>query len=666
MASAIIVLILVWALHLLPFAFMEWRMWGFDHLLFLSRETVWSYIVLGVALGAGLAINGIRARIVQGYDRTAKFLLADRYRVRWIILSILALILFWLCRLPINLLGDARIVTANVGDAHPVFYKWSQMGAIFVAHTVSQLLSQSGLELGRATYQIISVISGAVTLYFILAIAYSISSDIRIRLLTLGLFIFSGWTLLFFGYVENYPILWPLVTAYIYSSLMCLHRSRFPLIPALIILVATVMHVQIVCFLPSLAYLMYEYYARRINRPGKAIRIGLVAIVIAVSAAVLILAYRQSLDIRLLLVGVGSGHPGTPDYTLFSLTHLWDIANQFLLLIPILPASLVIAFRRPMGPFEALDLFLLFFSIGGFIFLFGIEPGLGMARDWDLFALAGLGPLLFLIRRIKPPESKHAFLLPALVLLSALMTSPFWMTAMRTDSAMRHYTHLLNLDLPRSRAGITILRDIYSERGDSAAVDSLNQVMADAYPAYTLVPLADRMIDAGEYRQALEIADSLYTLNPYSIETLNLRGMAYLYLGDHKQALENLQQAADLGRYDSRILVNVAQAHFMVGNYEEVMTNLRRAQALAPESFYVIEALATVRFRRHQYDSAYVYALRMIEADSLFPAGYSLAGLSALNRGDSVRARTLLSHFLTISPDGKNKDYIDSIVREMQ
>ena len=97
-------------------------------------------------------------------------------------------------------------------------------------------------------------------------------------------------------------------------------------------------------------------------------------------------------------------YPGTPDYTLFSPTHLWDIANQLLLLIPILPALLIIAFLRPMRSFEPFDLFLLFFSIGGLVFLFGIEPGLGMARDWDLFALSGVGPLLFLIRRMKPEE----------------------------------------------------------------------------------------------------------------------------------------------------------------------------------------------------------------------------------------------------------------------
>jgi tetratricopeptide (TPR) repeat protein len=384
-------------------------------------------------------------------------------------------------------------------------------------------------------------------------------------------------------------------------------------------------------------------------------------------AALYALVYTHSLEARLLLIRIGTGHYGTPDYTLFSAGHLIDIANQFLLLIPIIPVLLFLAMRRGKSKAaDEIDRFLLTFSLGGLVFLFALEPKLGMARDWDLFALCGLGPLLWFIRMIDFSLDKYRPLLPFVIILSAMMTLPFWITSMRTESAINHYSYLLELDQPRSRTGYTILRDYYYQQDDSLSANNINTLLADTYPAYRLVRKANQLRDAGRYSQALTIADSLHSLDPYAIEVLNLRGMTYSAMGRHNEALRDLQLAAQLGRYDSRILYNLAQVYFVQGKIDTTMVYLRRAQNLDPKSFYVVEALATLYFRQRTYDSAYYYANHMIQIDSSFIAGYSMAGVSALNLGDTVSARDLLTHYLHHAPDSPDKDHIDKIVRRLE
>ena len=101
----------------------------------------------------------------------------------------------------------------------------------------------------------------------------------------------------------------------------------------------------------------------------------------------------------------GHGRYPWPDYWLLSLTHLVDIANLFLLMIP---AGLLLVFFVSRTKFcnrDEINRFLLYFSAAGILFLFLIEPKLGIGRDWDLFAPAGvcycLAALYFITRHVR-------------------------------------------------------------------------------------------------------------------------------------------------------------------------------------------------------------------------------------------------------------------------
>ena len=83
-----------------------------------------------------------------------------------------------------------------------------------------------------------------------------------------------------------------------------------------------------------------------------------------------------------------------PGYTLFSPSHLLDFLNQQILVSPIGLALLVIflVFKpKAPGKEDRIFQFLLIVSIGQLLFNLLIDPGLGAARDWDLFASVGLG-----------------------------------------------------------------------------------------------------------------------------------------------------------------------------------------------------------------------------------------------------------------------------------
>lgn len=658
--------ILLWLLHLLPFLMPNARLWGISHLLFVPP--VYRYIfIFGGLLSLTLLLPPLRETGGKIYAAVAGMLFEKSNRIKWSAVAIAALVIFWLGRLPIFLMGDSYSIIENIGNDLPVIFKWSEIGAIYLADSVAQILPIKGSKLGEYAYGIISVVSGAATVYLFCALAFELSNRAAGRMLIFCLSIFAGWMVLFFGYTENYPVLWPFMTAYIYFGVRYLNHKGNLIPPTLMLLLALILHMQVIFFLISYPVLvaargrgaqLYHRFKKRLW--------GAAALAAIAAAVIFVQKYQSSLELRLYIIPFLKGRPSYPDYYLFSTAHLLDIVNQLLLLAPLLPLLIVLGRRGWRSLYkDKINVFLMLLSLGGFCFLFILDPKLGMARDWDLFALCGLPPMLLFARNAVNMAKTLSAVYPALVLISLVMVMPYVATNLNRQPAVDYYKYALNLDLPRSRTGLVILRRMALAENDTLQADSIGEVIKASFPAARLAQLAHNLADRGRYEEAMVLADSMAMFDPNSVELYNLRGLVNLKLGRYASAVQDLEIAARMGRYDARALASLASAYNHLMKYDLMLETLRKGQKRDPNLGEINQGLMAAFYMTERYDSALAYAEIVIKKWAMYENAYFVAGRSAYELGMMTEAAGYLEKFVELAPDGPARtramEYLDKL-----
>ncbi|MFH1700572.1 MAG: hypothetical protein ABIE07_08295 [Candidatus Zixiibacteriota bacterium] len=651
-------------LHFVPFLSPSARLWGFNHLLFLPSPHSWIFAGVFSVL---LLLFFMSSRLGLGmiYQKAGNVLFPESYRLRWIILILASILFFWLMRPPIYFLGDSFSVTANIGNDLPIIYKWSEIGAIMLADLVLRILPQFETDKGILSYSIISVISGAFTIYFFLSIAKEITKDTSSRLFIFSTLIFSGWIVLFFGYTENYPILWPLLSAYIYYAIRFLDRKIGLWRPAAFIPIALFMHLQTLFFLPSfIMLLLYSRYGAQFYKRRKMFIRVLGFFILITVAAYAINLLTQSSEFRDYLIAFSPGRLPDPQYWIFSPSHLIDTVNLWILFMPLFPIFIYTTWKfRQSLMSNKINLFLSVLAIGGFLFQVMIDPKLGMGRDWDLFALTSMPVALLSVCLIVTHAGnlrKYYFVLSA---FAAVISLPFVITLINVESAKEHYKYLLNLDMPRSRTGMTLLKHYYQTGGDSAAADSLENILQAQFHSYSKIPIAYELLENGKIDSALTIAEYLEKNEPPSAEIYNLKGKIYLEMGHYARAVQCFESSTSMGRYDSRLFIAMGSAYHHLLQYDKMLSALRKAQKLAPNSYELSEAFASGYYNMAHYDSAFAYSQSCIKLDSTKPIAYLIAGMSKMKLSDMESAGYYLDIFIDMSPDD---EYRKQAIQTMQ
>lgn len=652
--------------HIAALALPGSRLWGINHLSYLPSGYLVAFIVLS-AVALGLLVPPLREWANRWFPLPTGETADRPSYLCWSLVAVVSMAVFWLLRLPLSLLGDGYSVVHNMSAKIPVVIKWSEMGAVSIVYAVSKIIPFSGLERGEYAYAVVSVVSGGLTVFVFLALAHELAHDGRDRLFAFCLLLFSGWTLLFFGYTENYPVLWPAVAAYLYFSIRYLHHKGNLIFPLVFLLVSVVLHLQAVFLVVSLPALlisrgMGKTWFRRYRIP-----ILVVVGLIVIGASVLFVrAYRDSIAFRVFFVPPFTGRPLTPDYFLFSPSHLLDIFNEITLLVPLWPMVFLFGrdrWRRLTA--DAVTRFLLLVSLGGALLLFALEPKLGMGRDWDLFALAGLGPMLLLITAFVSSDRWRAFF-PGLVILALGLSMPFWAVNMSRPTTITYFESLLRLDDRQSRPGMIVLRDYYYDTGDSTKGNALDSAIYDKFPAIRMGRTSIELEEAGRFDQAIVVADSVRRLNPYSAEGYNVMGIALLRAGRYEQAVKELETSISLAEYDYRSWVNLALAYNRLQKPDEMLNALRHAQKLNPDDPNVLESMAMGFMSNRMMDSARVYGQRLLDRDSTANAGNLAIGVSYYSARDWNRARQYLTRYVERAPECPDRRQAIKLLQQLE
>ncbi len=651
--AAVALSVLLWVVRFLPQVFPDARLWGINHLLFLPPMFMIIYISVGAV--ALLMALPVAAEKFSRWFTSAAGLAFDRAAyVRWAAAALICIALFWFLRMPVNLLGDGYTAIHNIGDALPVIYKWTETGAIRLVRVVFQLLPVEGLEGARYAYALISVIAGGATVFFFFGIAVELAADPARRLLFFCLLLFSGWSLLFFGYAENYPVLWPVLCAYVYFGMRHIRGKSGVIIPGLLLVLAMVLHLQTVFFAASYLALVFGVgKGRQLYGRHETVIRAVVAVLVIGLGALFVWKYDQSISFRVHFLPLLFGRPATPDYAMLAPGHLLDMLNELLLLVPLLPVMLALGWtglrsapRRPGG------VFFFIFACGGLLLLLVLDPRLGMARDWDLFALSGLGVTLLLLWSMARVEIDIKRLCPLLACMAGVLVFPYFATNLSAKPSIEYMKWALNLDEAKSTSGMIMLRDYCYNEGEVASADSLELIIRERR---VIVKYADRAMElakAGRFQEAMVQVDTVFRLDPYSRESFNLRAAVYFQMGRYEETIDDYEVSLGMEPYDFRVLVNLAQAYYKTKRHESMMKYLRRAQLLNPDAVLVLQGFAMGFVAQRQYDSALIYGERLIRTDSTVANGYLAAGLSRYAFGHLKTARYHLERYVELSEPG--------------
>lgn len=602
-------------------------MWGFNHLLFIPDI----YTVLYLAL-AGIALilpftgfaGSLEKSFVNWFSRTL-YEKPQKLPARLLFVAVMVC-LFTVFVAPTHFLGDGYSLIDNLASESGRFIKWSEKGSTLVLMKLQSLIGSRNHSTALVSFQIVSVFSGITSIYFFFLISEVLSENKVKRILIFLTSLLSGILLLFFGYAENYPMLWLCCPAFIYFGLRYIKQGSGLIASGIFLICGVIIHLQLAVFIPAYVYLVF------CRGRGQTIYIrfrpyfwGMVMAIVTAGIVLFIHKYSTDLYFENIFLPLFTGKPVDPSYYLASMVHLTDVANQVMLLSPLIPLVIIMSIMNIRNILrEKISFFLMLLAVAGLVFLFAIDPKLAMPRDWDLFSLSAFGLTLLLVSQMR---NRHITSLKGLVLPITIYLFvaciPYLLINLNETASLKYIKYIINLDRRKSLSSLITLRDYYRNRGENDVADSLNAVCITDFPDGRKIRQAFVALDSRNIRLARNIAPTIKR-DKFSGDYHDFLGALYLKLGDYEKALEESDKAIQLQRYKSRYYINRAWIYASLRQYEKSIESMSKAYILNSASTETLEDMATVYLLSGQPDSAIHYASELVHLDSTSAAGYYL------------------------------------------
>jgi len=521
-------LILLFALTAAASVLPDRRLWGINHLAFYSP----ALRIVALSL-IGLSFVPVIARASCGALSTlARHIRPGRRRLWWsaLALGVMATGIFIRFQSSTLLLGDGW-ATANSYE-HAIL---QDTGAL--SGNIEQVVTDEPFARGTTVLyyrfaevlnrvfdvspvrgiRILNCLLGGLLVFILARIALRSTDSPNFRIWLLLLVLCSGVMELFFGYVENYTPAVFFALLYLASGYAFI-RGRKPvwLAASLVCLAtSTYMHVQGTLLIPSFALLAgWAVLAGRWRRALGWLTGALGALVVVGTCVIWAFSKYGS---YLLPLRADDG-----SYGVFAASHWADVINEVLILLPGLPVFIAIAAMLPffrerarpgdrrvnLGQLGVEWSFTVLLLLPGLMFLILFKPDLGMARDWDLFAMTFIGLLafaLFILKRflaITPARVVQAITVPSLVISAVLGAS--WIGVNSSSSrATDRYEQILTYDETFAQyAYENLAQHYYSQNDLDKAIAMLEKGVSFSYNRrlYTLLSIYydedHRMADA--------------------------------------------------------------------------------------------------------------------------------------------------------------------------
>ena len=571
--------------------------WGFHLYAFLPLPLAvlsWMLVVLaGIALWRSVSPKG---RVVAWIGAI------DRYPlVSTLFFATLCASVFWLLRSQQPLLGDAHPLVVDLPQGqsfHP-----RQPGMMWLQQFLYQHLGgwfrAEGLTESDVAGDVValgSVVAGFAFVLVVAALGRSLAKDTTheksVPWLVTLLLLTQGYTLLFFGYIENYTFYTLFVAAYLLTAVLHLQGRLTMQVVVLVYLTSLALHLSTIALLPSLLFLLAKGVCRRDTRIDAASAVG-----VLVAGLLLVdwLFGRMSADfglwkglgniVRIARESQGGGF-GLAYW--FSPVHLRDFLNEHFLIGPLaafllVPAlfyagRIVIDKRRGFGDTA------IFFALASLSYLAGSftmsEPLLGYARDWDLFAPAGVcyatAGVYFLIQHVKSGETVSRLLAFALI-FSLLQLAP-WV----------HINHSESVSLERFKT-------------------------LPLGHGRTEVVVANYYLRNAQTEEGVRWLQKAVQVNPHNANAYNLLANVFIEREDYDRAREAYRRALTLRPDKIGFRNSYASLLYRMGRYDEVLSELRWLVEKAPDNVVYWRSLREVLLTMERHDELVPVNTKLLE-----------------------------------------------------
>ena len=656
-----ILLLLLFLIRLVPFIFHESRLWGLNHLIFLPDIYTCLYIPAAVlALAIPLILKSSDPGQKAGdWFGTAFYESSRKYLFRLGVV-IPAGVLFALFAAPTHFLGDGYTLLGNLASEQGTFYKWSEKGITIILTGIQTALGGRNEQTAVTAFRIISVFSGVVSIWFFFKIAGVLFEDGYKRMILFLVSLFSASLLLFFGYVENYPLLWAVFIVFTYFCLRYLKTGRGFIYCLLFLIIGLFLHLQFAFLIPAFIYLLLSRGAgNKIYSQYRPFIRGSAGAVLGAIIVFFVYKYQNDIYFENIFLPLFSGKPSAPEYALLSIPHLADILNQFILISPLILVIFMGAAKNIKNIFNnKVSVFLLLVSLGGMLFLFVIDPKLGMPRDWDLFSISAFAPALLFVYLLHD-DFVQSFkrITISLIIYLVVAVMPFLIVNLNTDHSIKQIEYLADLDRGKSMSTLVTLRDYYGGLGQTAKGDSVNNIIPVRFPNVKKMQDVFIAIRQKEFSRAMSIAQSI---TPDKFSTNYHSFMVKLYLGmrNYPKALEESDMLIQLQKYNFKYYLNRAYIYMGMEQPDNAITTLSDAYKYNPNSNQVVEMLSAVHYNLSHFDSSEVYADILLAQDSANVAGYYFLCKANKMQGNDEKARMNFSLYMqkgTVDPLFNNR-----------
>ncbi len=521
------------------------RLWGVNHLAFLSspfRLALIGVLVLSLIPGvSGALYRGLLA--ASGRVGAARPGRASTITIAVIAISSIAL--FYGLRSATNLLGDGQLIVQSfeaadeghdqviMRSAHAIATEETiAPGTTLLYYGVIKALKSSKLGL-IDSMRLLNCILGGLFVFLTLLVASSrvLTREERVWLVILGLT--SSSILLFFGYIENYTAPFFFLLLYVIMSFRAIHRRSSPWLAAIPLACAVYAHVQCVLFVPSFVYLILwaGFRSRRATLVRRWMPLFTLVAVAGVAGATLYAPIRR------FYVPFGFRNA---EYALLSPDHLIDVLNEVLILLPILPTVLAMAWagrraeravardprptRDPSSWFShpAEWQFVGTILIPCALYMLLFHPEIGMARDWDLFAMTSVAtvPLVLLVLNRytratgSSPAATARFAVPALLLVAVLGSSWVAVNA-STERTVDRFKRILTYDQTHASYAWENLAILHHDGGQlKEAIACMERAVEVSRNPRQIVRLAVYIEEDGRIEEAITMLEEVLARRP--------------------------------------------------------------------------------------------------------------------------------------------------------
>lgn len=585
------------------------RLWGINHLAFYA----WPVRIAALVV-MGVSILPPTRRLVLRAVGVFPSALSQRRRTAAAALAAAAFILFNVFASSTELLGDGLYVRNNVERAAKVdpgtfaevlrnpdrIYAGTDVMYLTATRVVSNALGLPPL----AVLRVMIALFGAALVFIVAARRPPHASQGADAAALVALALFSGAMQIFFGTVEVYAPLLFFAALFVVAADRMLERGTGLWVCAVCAFCAAAMHVLGLVLLPALGILVLWTACRR--ERSKRFVLGTLCLGAAVCAALPIATAGRLGRFVLPVTGADGA------YAVLSFDHLADAANQVLLVFPgfFVLGGVAIALRRRQQAARAVTrgartdeaerasetraafpkvLFGLFLGVPSALFLLFFKPELGMARDWDLFAVTILGlwwPLYAALGRGRMEGGAREIVdavLPPVLVMSAVLGAAWIGINAHAGRSVARFESILSYDRTHAAYAYETLASHHRRGKDLPAEIRALEKAAEASrnPRY-LYALGLRYREAGEMEKAVSALGACLQVKPDYTDARRLLGRVLFFMSRWDDLIDVCEEGARLAPGDPYYPFFAGFAHAREGRTAEARSAFEMSRRLNP------------------------------------------------------------------------------------